>query len=139
MRKLDPSFAVPYATLAMQTAGQMAQIFWFAPLVIGERLMGIAAGGHRPSERQQREVIDMVTEKQLAGLQVATSLWLATLQAQQQAWLTAWSAGRALPDWQDLALTATTARQLGRAWSPVSRRVKTNATRFARARAKRYA
>ena len=128
--------SAPYATLAWQTAAQLAQIYWFAPLVISERLAGIAAGGHRPSARQQREVIDMVREKQEAAMQVAQSVWLAAAQAQQRAWLSAWSAGRMMPGWQDATLSAGTARKLGRALSPVAKRVKSNAARLARARAK---
>jgi hypothetical protein len=106
-------------------------------MVVSERLSGIAAGGTRPSARQQREVIEMVAEKQLAAMQVTHSVWLAAVQAQQQAWLAAWSAGRAMPGWQDTALTATTARKLGRALSPVARRVKSNAARLAKARRRR--
>jgi hypothetical protein len=129
--------SAPYATLAWQTAAQLAKIYWFAPIVVSERLAGIAAGGTRPSARQQREVVDMIAEKQLAAMQVAGSVWLAAAQAQQQAWIAAWGAGRPVPGWQDTALTATTARKLGRALSPVARRVKSNADRLSKARRRR--
>jgi hypothetical protein len=42
----------------------------------------------------------------------------------------AWRAGRPLPLARDFALAASTARKVGGAWSPVSRRVAANAKRL---------
>lgn len=136
MRRRKAAVA-PLATLAWETAAQMARISWYAPLVVAQRTANITAAGHTPSARQKRENRTMISEKQVAAAQVATSVWLATMQAQQRAWLAAWGAGRLVPGWQDVALTNKTARQLGRALSPVTRRVKSNAARLSRSGARR--
>lgn len=119
-----------FGTMWWLAARHWAEISAFSPLVIGERVLATAAAGARPSAGHQAEMTRMVVEKGEAVAESATALWLAALEGQQLAWQRAWRSGRAAPAPADYALTAATARKLGQAWSPVSRRVTANAKRL---------
>jgi hypothetical protein len=79
----------------------------------------------------------MVVEKGEAMAESAAAVWIATVDAQQQAWQRAWRAGRAAPAPVDYALSAATARKLGNAVRPISRRVAANAKRLGAGRRKK--
>jgi hypothetical protein len=123
----------PYTTLWWTSALQTAQIGWHAPIVIGQRLLKIAASGPQPSPADQREWMRMVIEKNEAAFESAQSFWMAALHRQQQAWLRALWSGRLLAP-EDFRLDRATARRLGRSLAPVTRRVKSNARRLTRRR-----
>lgn len=127
-----------YGTYWWITARHWAEISAFAPLVIGERLLAAATAGATPTAAHQAEMTRMVREKGEAMAESAAALWLAAFESQQLAWQRAWRAGRAAPAPADFAWSAASARKLGQAWSPVSRRVTANAKRLsARKRKKR--
>ncbi len=123
----------PYTTFWWTSAFQAAQIGWHAPVVIGQRLLRIAASGSQPSAADQREWMRMVFEKNEAAFDSAMSFWTAALHGQQQAWQRALRAGRLVTP-ADFLLTGGTARRLGRSLAPVTRRVKSNARRLTRRR-----
>lgn len=112
-------------------ARHWAEISAFAPLVIGERMLAAAAAGAKPGAAHQAEMTRMVVEKGEALAESAAAVWLAAFESQQLAWQRAWRAGRAVPAPADFAWSAATARKLGGAWAPVSRRVSANAKRLA--------
>ncbi|MGB2818672.1 MAG: hypothetical protein WBA53_15350 [Burkholderiaceae bacterium] len=120
-----------YRTMWWLAARHWAEISAFSPLVISERMLAAAAAGTRPTAEHRAEMTRMVVEKGEAVAESATALWFAALESQQLAWQRAWRAGRASPAPADFALSASTARKLGQAWSPVSRRVTANAKRLA--------
>ena len=120
-----------YGAFWWTAARHWAEIYTFAPTVISERLLAAAAAGPRPTAEHQAEMTRMMVEKGEAVAESATAVWLATLESQQLAWQRAWRAGRAAPGPADYALAASTARKLGQAWGPVSRRVTANAKRLA--------
>ncbi|MGZ8273058.1 MAG: hypothetical protein ACXWUM_04020 [Burkholderiaceae bacterium] len=120
-----------YGTAWWLAARHWAEICTFSPLVISERVLAAAAAGPRPTAEHQAEMTRMVVEKGEAVAESATALWFAAVESQQLAWQRAWRAGRATPTPADYALSAATARKLGQAWSPVSRRVTANAKRLA--------
>jgi len=119
-----------WTKLWFKTLQQAAEIGWYSPLVVGQRLQRFADAGKKPSAADQREWIRMVAEKNAAAFESATELWSAMLTAQQRAWLRALQTGR----FQAPALVPdrATARRLGRSLRPVSRRVKANARRLTR-------
>ena len=119
-----------YATLWWTAARHWAEIASFSPMVMGERLFAMGVAGPQPSLAHQAEMTRMVIEKGEAMAESATAVWLAALHGQQVAWQRAWRSGRPVPSPADLALAASTARKLGNAWSPVSRRVAANAKRL---------
>jgi hypothetical protein len=123
----------PYATLWWTSALQAMQIGWHAPVVIGQRLLRIAASGPQPGAADQREWTRMVIEKNEAAFDSAMSFWMAALHGQQQAWQRALRAGRIITP-EDFQLDRATARRLGRSLTPVTRRVKSNARRLTRRR-----
>lgn len=120
-----------YGTMWWIAARHWAEISAFSPMVISERMLAAAASGAVPTAAHQAEMTRMVVEKGEAVAESATALWLAAVESQQLAWQRAWRAGRASPVPADYALAASTARKLGQAWSPVSRRVTANAKRLA--------
>ena len=115
------------ATRALHDATAIGAL---APLVIAQRMAAWNAAPH--GARQQREARRMVAEKQAAAMQMSGAWWLASIQAQQRAWLTAWSAGRAFPLWGDFARSAAGMFARGDALAPVARRVRATARRLAR-------
>ena len=119
-----------YGTFWWIAARHWTEISTFAPLVISQRLLTAAAAGTRPTAQQQTEMTRMVVEKGQAVAESATALWLAALEGQQLAWQRAWRSGRAAPVPADYTLAASTARKLGHALGPVSRRVTANAKRL---------
>jgi len=119
-----------YATWWLSSARHWAEIATFSPLVIGERLFAMSIAGPKPSAAHQAEMTRMVIEKGEAMAESATALWFAAWHGQQLAWQKAWQAGRAAPAPADYVLAASTARKLGGAWSPISRRVTANAKRL---------
>jgi hypothetical protein len=120
-----------YGTLWWTTARHWAEISAYSPFVMGERVLAATLAGPRPGAAQQAEMSRMVMEKGAAAAETAAALWLAAFETQQLAWQRAWRAGRAVPIPADFALSAGTARTLGRAWQPFSRRVNANARRLA--------
>jgi hypothetical protein len=120
-----------YGTMWWLAARHWAEISAFSPVVISERVLAAAAAGARPTAGHQAEMTRMVVEKGEAVAESATALWLAAIESQQLAWQRAWRAGRVSPTPADFALTAATARKLGHALGPVSRRVTANAKRLA--------
>ncbi|MGZ8255749.1 MAG: hypothetical protein ACXWVT_12920 [Burkholderiaceae bacterium] len=120
-----------YRTMWWNTARHWAAISAFSPLVISERVLAAATSGAVPTAAHQAEMTRMVVEKGEAVAESATALWFVAVESQQLAWQRAWRAGRAAPLPADYALAASTARKLGQAWSPVSRRVAANAKRLA--------
>jgi hypothetical protein len=117
-----------YAAWWWTTARHWTQIAVFSPLVIGARLWSMGAAHPAPS--QQAEMARMVIEKGEAFAESSAAVWLAAMDGQQRAWQKAWRAGRPLPAAADFALSAATARKIGGAWRPVSRRVSANARRL---------
>jgi hypothetical protein len=116
-----------YNTLWWIAARHWSEIAFFSPLVISQRML---AAMQRPSVRQQAEMTRMVVEKGEAAAESAAALWLSALQSNQLAWQRAWLAGRVAPAPADFALTAASARRLGGALRPISRRVGANARRL---------
>lgn len=123
----------PYATLWWTSALQAAQIGWHAPIVIGQRMLRLAASGPPLNAANRREWIRMVNEKNEAAFDSALSLWSTAMHAQQQAWQRALRAGRLLRP-EDFTLDRATAQRLGRSLVPTTRRVKANARRLTRRR-----
>ena len=119
-----------YGTLWLTAARHWMEISACAPWVISERMLSAAAAGAHPSARHKAEMTRMVVEKGEAAAESATALWLAAVESQQLAWQRAWRTGRAVPFPADYALAASTARKLGHALGPVSRRVTANAKRL---------
>jgi hypothetical protein len=122
MRRLDQ--------LWWDVTRQWMQIYTFAPMVIGARLSAAATAGTRPSARHQAEMSRMAVEKGEALAESAAALWFAAMQTQQRAWQRAWRVGRALPLSSDYDFATATARSVGQAWRPISRRVTANAKRL---------
>lgn len=120
-----------YGTMWWIAARHWAEISAFSPLVISERILAAAGAGAQPTAEHQAEMARMVVEKGEAVAESATALWFAAVESQQLAWQRAWRAGRPGPVPADYALAASTARKLGHAWGPVSRRVAANAKRLA--------
>jgi hypothetical protein len=120
-----------YAAYWWTAAQRWSEIVAFAPLVIGARLSSAATAGARPGARHRAEMTRMVVEKSEALAESAAAVWLVALESQQLAWQRAWRAGRPAPAPADYALAVATARRLGQAWRPVSRRVTANAKRLA--------
>jgi hypothetical protein len=120
-----------YGTMWWLAARHWAEISAFSPLVISERMLAATAAGARPTAEHQAEMARMVVEKGEAAAESATAFWLAAVESQQLAWQRAWRAGRVSPTPADFELSAATARKLGHAWGPVSRRVTANAKRLA--------
>ena len=125
-----------YGTMWFLAARHWAEISALSPLVISERVLAAATAGARPSAEHQAEMTRMVVEKGEAVAESATALWFAAVESQQLAWQRAWRAGRASPAPADYALSSATARKLGQALSPVSRRVTANAKRLAAKKSK---
>lgn len=75
-------------------------------------------------------MLRMSVEKGEALVESAAALWLAALDCQQRAWQRAWRAGRPLPSVSDYVSAGSSARHLGQAWRPISRRVTANARRL---------
>ena len=119
-----------YGTMWWIAARHWAEISAFSPMVISERVLAAAAAGPRPSADHKAEMTRMEVEKGEAVAESATALWLAAVESQQLAWQRAWRAGRPAPTATDFALSARTARKLGHALGPVSRRVTANAKRL---------
>ena len=127
-----------YGSTWWTAARRWAEITTLSPLVISERMRAAATAGPRPTAEHRAEMSRMVVEKGQAAAESATSLWFAAIESQQLAWQRAWRAGRVAPLPVDYAPTASTARKLAQALTPVSRRVTANAKRLtAKKRSKR--